>query len=309
MSRIPRARLIGLGLLGLVVALAVLVLGQGGAKPAAAQPLTPSYKCYSITGDAVNIPVSVQTQFGVEPDVVVGKPSLLCLPAGVNGEPIPEVPHLKCYSIVGQAAATAVNLTTQFGSETNVVVAHALELCVPVGKAISPDLPLLPPATPDYQCYTIAGPAPTVSPVNLLTQFGTEMGVAIGTPVRLCAPAGINGQPIPAVPHLKCYNIAPPPLVPPKVVNLLTQFGPEPNVPVSLPTRLCVPATKTVIGPAVGGIAEGPGLAGTSGEEAGASAESSGWSSASYAALAGGLAAAVVVLSAGAWYARRRLLR
>jgi len=60
---------------------------------------------------------------------------------------------------------------------------------------------------------------------------------------------------------------------------------------------------------AVGGIAEGPGLAGTSGEEAGASAESSGWSSANYAALAGGLAAAAVLLSAGAWYARRRLLR
>jgi len=238
---------------------------------------------------------------------VVGKPSLLCLPASMTPPP-PEVPHLKCYNILGDYAGKTVNLETQFGVENNVAVGRAVELCVPVGKAISPDPPLLPPATPDYQCYTIAGPAPAVSPVNLLTQFGTEMGVAIGTPVRLCAPAGINGQPIPAVPHLKCYNIAAPPLVPPKVVNLLTQFGPEPNVPVSLPTRLCVPAIKTVIGPAVGGIAEGPGLAGTS-AEAGTAVESSGWSAARYAALAGGLAAAIVALSAGWWYARRRSLR
>jgi hypothetical protein len=59
----------------------------------------------------------------------------------------------------------------------------------------------------------------------------------------------------------------------------------------------------------VGGIAELPPLAGASAEEAATAGGGSGWSSASYAALTGGLAAAVVALSAGAWYARRRLLR
>ena len=49
---------------------------------------------------------------------------------------------------------------------------------------------------------------------------------------------------------------------------------------------------------AVGGIAELPDVAGDSGSSAG-----------TYAALAGGLAAAVLVLGAGAWYARRRLSR
>jgi hypothetical protein len=60
--------------------------------------------------------------------------------------------------------------------------------------------------------------------------------------------------------------------------------------------------------PLVGGIAEGPGLAGTSADQAGMPAESSGWSAGGYAALAAGLAAAVV-FGAGAWYARRRWLR
>ena len=60
---------------------------------------------------------------------------------------------------------------------------------------------------------------------------------------------------------------------------------------------------------AVGGIAELPDLAGSAGDQAAASDSGSGWSSAGYAALAGGLAAAAVLLSAGVWYARRRLLR
>jgi hypothetical protein len=47
--------------------------------------------------------------------------------------------------------------------------------------------------------------------------------------------------------------------------------------------------------PPVGGIAELPGVASDSGSSTG-----------TYAALAGGLAAAVVALSAGAWYARKR---
>lgn len=46
--------------------------------------------------------------------------------------------------------------------------------------------------------------------------------------------------------------------------------------------------------------------AGTSAGEAGASAERSGWSAVKYAALAGGLAAAAVLITVGAWYARRR---
>jgi hypothetical protein len=67
--------------------------------------------------------------------------------------------------------------------------------------------------------------------------------------------------------------------------------------------------TGTVVKMAVGGIAEGPGLTGTSAGELGASDGGSGWSAGAYAALAAGLAAVVVALSAGAWYARRRFSR
>jgi hypothetical protein len=68
-------------------------------------------------------------------------------------------------------------------------------------------------------------------------------------------------------------------------------------------------ALKCLITSYVGGIAEVPGVAGTSAEQAGALAQGSGWSTGAYAALAAGLAAAAVALSAGAWYARRRFSR
>ena len=59
----------------------------------------------------------------------------------------------------------------------------------------------------------------------------------------------------------------------------------------------------------VGGIAELLPPAAPSAGEAGAPAEGSGWSAGNYAALAGGLAAAVMAISVGAWYARRRFSR
>jgi Ca2+-binding RTX toxin-like protein len=60
---------------------------------------------------------------------------------------------------------------------------------------------------------------------------------------------------------------------------------------------------------AVGGIAELPVLAGTSAEGVGGAAEGSGWSARGYTALTGGLAAALLGPTVGAWYARRRWLR
>jgi hypothetical protein len=68
--------------------------------------------------------------------------------------------------------------------------------------------------------------------------------------------------------------------------------------------------TPTPTPPAVvGGMAELPLLAASSAEEAVAPADGSGWSAGSSAALAGGLAAAVPAIAAGAWYGRRRWLR
>jgi hypothetical protein len=70
-------------------------------------------------------------------------------------------------------------------------------------------------------------------------------------------------------------------------------------------TKVCCAAQA----PAVGGVAELPNIGGASGEEAGAPSEGSGWSAGSYAGLAGGVAAAAVLIGVGGWYARRRWLR
>jgi hypothetical protein len=296
-----RWAIIALAASAMALLLVVLSLAGSPSKGHAQPPPDPHYKCYAISGDPVNIPVSVTTQFGTEPAVVAGTPSSLCLPAGKNGPIPPGWPDLKCYSITGQDAKLRVNLETQFGLERNVWVGQALELCVPASRTGTP-----PPATPHYECYNITGSAPSVPPVDLLTDFGLEPGVVVQQPVRVCLPAGVNSTTIPAVPHLKCYTIADP--SPGETVNLTTvEFPPENGVEVGPATRLCLPAIKTF--PGVGGIAEGPGLAGTSAGELGASDGGSGWSAGAYAALAAGLAALAVALSAGAWYARRRWVR
>jgi hypothetical protein len=306
--RILRTPLGGLFLLGLAVVVAVLALGQGGARPAAAQPADPHYKCYDIVGTDPPNTVDLMTHFGVE-SVAVGQATKLCLPAGKDGQPIPSGwPDLKCYDIEGQDPPNVVTVTTQFGGETGVAVGQASLLCVPAAKTMMPEDPALAPPPPDrhWECFNIAGSDPP-NVVTLETRFGVqsvvESGVAVGQATKLCAPALKNGDGDLTVPGLKCYNITgSPPAV--AHVNLTTQFGVEPNVTVLAPSLLCVPFAPFP----VGGIAELAPLAGASAEEAGASAGGSGWSTGGYAALAAGLAAAVVALSAGAWYARRRWL-
>jgi len=101
-------------------------------------------------------------------------------------------------------------------------------------------------------------------------------------------------------------------VAPGNTVKIRFKSGPPPAPAVSvkwnLQTGATYDGTGSISGP-VGGIAELPDMAGGAGDQAAATDSGSGWSSAGYAALAGGLAAAAVVLSAGAWYARRRLLR
>ena len=459
-----RAAVIGLALLGLGVAAALLVMGQGGAEPSAAQlEIEPYFKCYNIAAPTPGVgtptptpiaTVDLETQFGIETAVPVEEPSVLCLPAGQNGSPTPgpEVRHTKCYNIAGLSPGESVKLITHwFGTENNVAVGQPKFLCVSVTKTLM-GTPVGPPPTPyvDYKCYDIAPPTPGVgtptpiATVDLETQFGIETGVVVEEPSVLCLPAGENGTPVPGPeqPHFKCYDIAvptpgagTPTPTPIPEVNLSTHFGVEPNVQVLQPISVCVPVIKQVLTPppsptrtptptptptstpwdtftptptptatpthvcgnetpeapweqcdppgpvakdnqcpnwwwcegavycelryapsctaqcqchydygaidrscvigqcgadcvtdadcfinyvcrgcncvhtGVGGIAELPPLAGASAEGAAAPAQGSGWSSANYAALVGGLAAAVVVLSAGGWYARRRWIR
>lgn len=154
-----------------------------------------------------------------------------------------------------------------------------------------------------YKCYEIDGLPPEIPPVDLETQFGLELGVDVGEPALLCAPALKNDEGDLNLPHLECYNIIGED--PPHIVNLQTQFGFELDVEVGPAQLLCVEAVKTVLIP-VGGIAELPDVAQPSLETA---ASPSGSSAPPYAAIAGAAAAAAVAIAAGGWYARRRLLR
>jgi hypothetical protein len=77
----------------------------------------------------------------------------------------------------------------------------------------------------------------------------------------------------------------------------------------SVPEAYRVKTSWRGAAPAVGGIAELPGVPPTSAQPLDAPPEGSGWSAGGYAALASGLAAAAFAIVAIAWYVRRRWVR
>jgi len=104
------------------------------------------------------------------------------------------------------------------------------------------------PAGVHYAAFSIFGDPPFVPPVDLETQFGEELGVEVGPPVTLMAPALKNGEGTLDATHLKCYEIASSE-DPFHLVDLTTQFGLEEDVEVGPARELCVPAAKEVIEP------------------------------------------------------------
>jgi hypothetical protein len=298
MKRIMLVFAAGLAAASMILLLSVtLRSGSGHAATPTPLPTVPHYKCYQISGTApVVSPVDLETQFGLDEDVSVGPPTRLCLAATKNGEGSLTEPDVECYQITGQPARRSVNLKTQFGSIGSVSVGSPNELCVPVTKAVAPaPAPSPVPTVPHYECYDIPGNAPAVPAVLLETLFGSEPGMLVGAPTRLCLPALKNGEGSLDVPHVECFGITGPPAAPIPPLNLRTQFGTTTNVPVEDPKELCVPAIKHVL---VGGEQDLPDVAGNT---------DSGGSSLPYVAIAGA-AAGLVVLGAGGWYARRRWL-
>jgi hypothetical protein len=182
-------------------------------------------------------------------------------------------------------------------------------MCMPVKKSLTgePSPPV--PTVPHYECYALSGNAPTPAvTVAIQTQFGTHSGVVVGPPTRLCLPAIKNEEgeleDLEDVPHVECFQIvAGPPMPQPFFVNLLTQFGLQLHVPVGPALELCTPVLKTLVYLPVGGIAEASNADASSLE----ATTSGGSSGTTYAAIAG-IAAGVVLLGAGGWYARRRWL-
>ena len=106
-------------------------------------PVTPPslhYVCYSIPPELAFGMVTLETQFGQE---FVGhlEAESLCAPALKNGEGDLTAPHLKCYKILlpwGVDPPDVVNLTDQFGTEWDVPIGPAQELCVEAEKVVLP---------------------------------------------------------------------------------------------------------------------------------------------------------------------------
>ena len=276
-------------------------------------PTVPHYTCYDLlpTGPPPSLPpmVTLQTQFGVEDVDLLPMPARLCLPTLKNGEGSLLDPHVECLPIIGESPVKIVNLTTQFGIQKNVEVGAPISMCMPATKAIYPEQPQQPPPlVPHYECYNIHGPSP-IPPglmVSLKNQFVTLPGglpVEVGPPTRLCLPALKNGEGSLQVPHVECFQILANPPEPPKQVNLWTQFGIQLPWVVGPAVELCVPALKTVVNTSIGGIAEDPGA-----DASALEATTSGGSSGTTYAVIASIAAGLVVLGAGGWYARRRWL-
>ena len=227
------------------------------------QPLGVHYKCYDI--DPRTDPpdtVDIQTQFGVETGVAVGDSRYLCPPtlktlpeAGQEGTEA--APHIECFDIAsednpGWTVALSTQFTDEEGFETQ--VGPATMLCAPAVKreiGAAGNGPgssaASPPPVPHYKCFDIAGPSPGIA-VELETQFGVEDAVEVGDAVLLCAPAlkthnGVTTG-LMDLPHLVCHAIADEPVE--RLVEITTQFGPQPEVEVLDPKLLCVPAEKEV---------------------------------------------------------------
>ena len=207
------------------------------------------YKCFDIVGPPLGVPVTLQDQFGSQ-SAIVQEPRLLCPPAIKNNQfGSLHSPHLKCYNLqpMTPPPAAIVDLDGQFSYERRVPVGPASMLCTPANKQVvspNPTPPPVgpPPPSPQYTCYSIAGP-PALTPVTLNTQFGFQNDL-VGAPRFLCAPSIKNGTAGSfQEPHLKCYDINPP-HDPPHIVNLSTQFGFEPNVPVGPSRLVCIPVNK-----------------------------------------------------------------
>jgi hypothetical protein len=251
------------------------------ALPSGMLPTVPHYKCYQITDSTPSHVVTLDTQFGTEPNVIVAQAQLLCAPA-IKTKEIPggqpegslTASHLKCYQLqnVGPPPGVMVNLLTQFGMENLVPVGPAQMLCQAVAKDVtfptptptptpSPTpSPTPPPPTPTpsptpvhYKCYDIVG-LPLNVQVRLKTQFSDETNVTVLDPTSLCPPALKSViSPLPGhgpqgdlnATHLKCYNIQSTDN-PNKVVRLVDQFGTTNNT-VGQARELCAPALKAIV--------------------------------------------------------------
>ena len=174
----------------------------------------PHYKCYEITGPPLDIPVTLETQFGPEP-AILAEPTRLCAPALKNGEPgdLDDYAHLKCYDEMfpGAPPGYIVTLETQFGFEPMVEVGEALRLCMPAVKDLVCQPGAIPPVDTDGDTFT--DDIETYLPTDCVDDCTDNPGVHDAWPLDInmdtfvtvvgdvLAYSGLMGQTVPPAPQ------------------------------------------------------------------------------------------------------------
>jgi hypothetical protein len=232
-------------LLALVSALVIfptsLALAQG----------TDHFKCYVATELTLDqpIPVSLEDQFAVRPDVQILNAVWFCNPVaktvdGVTTDILEPENHLTLYpfSIKSPEPRRLVTVRNQFGTQELVLTAPRL-LAVPTQKA-----PLGP--THDishFECYE-ARDASLGQAVSLEDQFHTEDGRVLSA-TYFCNPVtktrdDVVTPPEPDEEHLTCYKVTPSEQPPADFVDISNQFDTEDTLMINPSQYLCVPSEK-----------------------------------------------------------------
>jgi hypothetical protein len=121
---------------------------------------------------------------------LVAMAALLVVPlGGARAQFDPAFNHLECYSIKSQQRfeRRTVDVETQFGTHTAVVVKKPYRLCLPAKKTGGGVDPLPPTAVPHFLCYKVKFRFREKHDVRLTDQFGT-IRERTSKPQLLCTP-------------------------------------------------------------------------------------------------------------------------
>jgi len=118
--------------------------------------------------------------------------ALVLMPLGVaRAQFDPAFNHLECYSIKPAAGQRferrTVDVETQFGTHTAVIVKKPHRLCLPAKKTGGGVDPLPPTAVPHFLCYKVKFRFREKHDVRLTDQFGT-IRERTSKPQLLCTP-------------------------------------------------------------------------------------------------------------------------
>lgn len=180
------------------------------------------------------------------------EPARLCNPVSKDGGPVPDPrTHLACYflpEVQPDFAPRNVQVGNQFGNQTWTVLRPDF-LCNPAEKNAEAPIDAGFNHFLCYQAQIANGTAPFQERnVTLVDQFGNVSGVAV-TPRLLCNPVSKDNSPIRDLGyHLACYAVQLRSPFDPRDVRIRDQFGLQ-TWSVLAPTELCLPSTKTVLGP------------------------------------------------------------